>query len=36
MKKMSKRSSKKLFAATANKTKAANLTPRVKRGGIRA
>lgn len=36
MKRLSKRASKKMFNSTANKVKAANLTPRVKRGGIRA
>ena len=36
MKKLSKRKSRKIFNSTANVTRAANLTPRVKRGGIRA
>ena len=36
MKKLSKRKSKKMFGSTANITRAANITPRVKRGGIRA
>lgn len=36
MKKLGAKSSRKLFNSTANKTKVANLTPRVKRGGIRA
>ena len=36
MKKLSRRKSKKIFDSTANITRKANLTPRVKRGGIRA
>lgn len=34
--KLSKRKSKKIFNSTANKTRAVNVAPRVKRGGIRA
>ena len=36
MRKLTKKGSKKLFNSTANKTRSANLTPRAKRGGIRA